>query len=149
MDDAARVGAEEVGHRLPVGDDDRVGPALGRGDDAAVGDGRGQRVGDGAADDVRHLAAAGAVEVGRPLDEGREVGTDPLDVVGHAVIFAHRRRRTVRALPADDRLSEGWARTAAVGHQEVCSGRPSAKPAVLWMPTVARSWNSSSERAPA
>jgi len=34
-------------------------------------------------------------------------------------------------------------------YQLVDSGMPSAKPDGFWMPTVARSWNSSSVRAPA
>ncbi|CNG61920.1 Uncharacterised protein [Mycobacterium tuberculosis] len=35
------------------------------------------------------------------------------------------------------------------GHQLVDSGIPSAYPDGFWIPTVARSWNSSSVRAPA
>ncbi len=120
-DDPAGVGPEQVGEGGAGVGDDPVGPALGRGGAPAVADRTRQGVGDGAADDVGDLAPPGPVEVGGALREGGEAGADGRDVVGHGAIL----------------------------YQDVCSGRPSANPAVLCRPTVALSWNSSRVRAPA
>ena len=161
-DDAAGVGAEQVAEGGAAVGDDGIRPPLRRGHRAAVGDGAGQGVGDRPPDDVGDLAAARAVEVGGALRERGEVGADRGDVERHTGILPQRPAPRVTTFPPDPGTftsapehkgcePEGSrsGREVGAGHQEVCSGRPSAKPAVLCRPTVARSWNSSSVRAPA
>ena len=81
-DDAAGVGAEQVGHRGPGAERDVLGAALGLGDGAAVGQRRRSGVAATASATASgRLGAAGAVEVGDAGGEGRELGADSVHVV--------------------------------------------------------------------
>ena len=91
-DDAARVGAEQVGERGAGALDDVLGPPFGRGGRTAVRDRGGQRLDDRAPDGLGHLRAARAVEVRRPRAQRREVRADRGDVVAH--VFPSRRSRS-------------------------------------------------------
>ena len=88
------VAAEQVRHRGAGLDDDLLGTAFGSGDGAPVGDATGHRGRDGVRDLAGHLGAAGTVEVGRPVAQGREAGTYALDVVVHAAIKPGPRGRS-------------------------------------------------------
>ena len=85
-DHAAGVAAEQVGHRGAGPDHDVLGAPLGGGHRPAVGEPAGHRGRDRVRDLAGHLRAAGAVEVGGPVAQGREAGAHALDVVVHAAI---------------------------------------------------------------
>ena len=127
--DAARVGPEQVGQGGAAVGDHLLGTALRRGDGAAVGDRAGQRVGDGPADDVRGLAAAGAVEVRGPLGERGEVGTDRGDVERHTGILSHPggpatvTRRCAAGGPPRSRRCSAGRRSRARGTPRGCGPR--------------------------
>ena len=135
-DDAAWISGEQVSHRGARTPDDVVGAALGCSDPAAVGDGRGQRLGDGVGHDLRHLRAAGPVEVGRALGQCGELLADRLNVKPHGArpyIRRTRRRPARPAVLAAQRHIATWAaktscraatRSTSTGSRRGVRGRP-------------------------